>query len=142
MTRAVTLFLLFLPMLGGCSFIPAYSYNNLESDQPALDLPRPIENVYRTVSLRPLRPVAATLGTRKASLQTVPWQVTPACRTAAFGGSATPPTGPCHDANFVALSISGGGSRAAIFGAAVMFELERYGLLDESICCRACPAAA
>jgi predicted acylesterase/phospholipase RssA len=131
MTRAVALLLLFSPLLGGCSFIPAYSYVNLESGEPTLDLPRPVENVYRTVSLRPLRPETVTPGTRKASLQTVPWYVTPACRTATFGGSGIPPSGPCHDDNFVALSISGGGSRAAIFGAAVMFELERYGLLDD-----------
>lgn len=140
MTRAVTVllrsWLLCLPLLGGCGVIPLYSYNNGEAgpgdgDPRAFDFPRPVENLYRTVSLRPLRPETITPGTRKASLRTVPWYVAPACRTAAFSGSVTPPSGPCHDANFVALSISGGGSRAAIFGAAVMFELERYGLLDD-----------
>lgn len=136
MRPAITLLLLSLPVLGGCSFIPAYSYYNREATirddgQSALDVPRPVENVYRTVSLRPLLPEAVTAGTRKASLQTVPWYVAPACRTAVFGGSVAPPSGPCHDENFVALSISGGGSRAAIFSAAVMFELERYGLLDD-----------
>lgn len=131
MTRSATLFLLCLPLLAGCGFIPAYSYGNRESDQRPLDFPRPVENLYRTVSLRPLLPETVAPGTRKASLHSVPWHVTPACRTAAFGGSVTPSSGPCHDDSFVALSISGGGSRAAIFGAAVLFELERYGLLDD-----------
>ena len=35
------------------------------------------------------------------------------------------------DGRFVALAISGGGSRAANFGAAVMLELQQRGLLDE-----------
>jgi NTE family protein len=35
------------------------------------------------------------------------------------------------DGRFVALAISGGGSRAANFGAAVMLELRRRGLLEQ-----------
>src|SRR5574341_2092746 len=35
------------------------------------------------------------------------------------------------DDRFVALAISGGGSRAANFGAAVMLELQRRGLLEQ-----------
>ncbi|MEK7759707.1 MAG: hypothetical protein AAB304_08905, partial [Pseudomonadota bacterium] len=53
-----------------------------------------------------------------------------ACRTSAVPrpGEAIPEN--CRDDRFVSLAISGGGSRAAIFGAAVMFELQRYGLLQ------------
>ena len=36
-----------------------------------------------------------------------------------------------HDRQFLGLAISGGGSRAAVFGAAVMLELDRLGLLRQ-----------
>ncbi|MDH4225072.1 MAG: patatin-like phospholipase family protein, partial [Deltaproteobacteria bacterium] len=36
-----------------------------------------------------------------------------------------------NDGNFVAMSISGGGSRSAVFSAQVMFELQRYGVLQQ-----------
>ncbi len=35
------------------------------------------------------------------------------------------------DNNFIGLALSGGGSRAAVFSAAVMFELRRYGILQQ-----------
>src|SRR6266705_6876163 len=62
------------------------------------------------------------------------------------GGSETCPTGTSipdtagswkltdletKDGRFLALAIAGGGSRAANFGAAVMLELERRGLLEQ-----------
>lgn len=36
-----------------------------------------------------------------------------------------------HDGRFIGLAISGGGSRAAVFGGAVLKELERLGLLQQ-----------
>jgi predicted acylesterase/phospholipase RssA len=46
---------------------------------------------------------------------------------------AAPPAAPpsANDGWFVGLAISGGGSRSANFSAAVMFELQRLGLLDK-----------
>ena len=38
---------------------------------------------------------------------------------------------PRDDRNFVAIAISGGGSRAAVLSAAVLFELERYAVLQQ-----------
>jgi len=122
--------LLVLPILGGCGYIPLNSYKNQEATEH-FSVPRPVENIYRAISLRPQRDEKVAAGTGKASLQNVPWNVTTACR--ATYQSEQPAVIPeqCRDKNFVALTISGGGSRAAIFGAAVMFELERYGLLEQ-----------
>lgn len=39
--------------------------------------------------------------------------------------------GGVHDRDIVALALPGGGSRSAVFSAAVMFELQRKGLLEE-----------
>ncbi len=36
-----------------------------------------------------------------------------------------------HDRNFIAVTLPGGGSRSAVFSAAVLFELQRQGLLQE-----------
>ena len=38
---------------------------------------------------------------------------------------------PTTDNNFIGIAISGGGSRASVFSAAVFFELQRYGLLQQ-----------
>lgn len=51
----------------------------------------------------------------------------PSCPAAAGGLDSAMP----RNDVFVALTLSSGGSRAAIFAAAVMFELQRYGLLRE-----------
>jgi predicted acylesterase/phospholipase RssA len=37
-----------------------------------------------------------------------------------------------RDPDFIALAFSGGGSRAAVFSAAVMFELRRHGILQRA----------
>lgn len=130
MVRRFILVLLGLPALAGCSFIPLYSYNNEELTESLLAFPRPVENVYRALSLRP-QLTHIQSGVDKASLVKVPWNVTAACRARDQNTlSLTPSLRDCQDRNFVALAISGGGSRAAIFGAAVMFELQRYGLLE------------
>lgn len=130
MARAYILALLCLPVLTGCGYIPLYSYHNEELKAQPLTVPQPVQNVYRALSLRP-QLTGVQSGADKASLAKVPWNITPACRAQginAFSSSAS--LDDCEDKNFVALTISGGGSRAAIFGAAVMFELQRYGLLD------------
>jgi predicted acylesterase/phospholipase RssA len=130
MPRAIVLALLSVPALAGCGFIPLYSYNNEELDEHALTVPRPVQSVYRTLSLRP-QLTGAGSAVDKASLVKVPWNVKPACRAARFDPRSAPSApSDCQDHDFVALAISGGGSRAAVFGAAVMFELQRYGLLD------------
>lgn len=130
MLRALILALLGLPALAGCSFIPLYSYNNQEADQQTEPVPRSFENLYRAVSLRPLLTGNVTARSDKASLNTVPWYLRAGCRATVTPGSPALLRESCRDHNFVALAISGGGSRAAIFGAAVMFELQRYGLLE------------
>jgi len=126
----VVLLLLAVTGLAGCGFVPLYSYSNQENDPTSTPVPRPVENVYRVASLRPMRPANIPSGASKASLANVPWQVNAACRTVATSLSRESIPENCRDDRFVALAISGGGSRASIFGAAVMFELQRYGLLQ------------
>jgi predicted acylesterase/phospholipase RssA len=126
----VALLLLAVTGLAGCSFIPLYSYNNQESDQASAPVPRPVQNLYRAVSLRPMLPANVSSGASKASIANVPWQISAACRSVAVPQSRASMPEHCRDDRFVALAISGGGSRASIFGAAVMFELQRYGLLQ------------
>ncbi len=46
------------------------------------------------------------------------------------GSALLPKADPRENGHFVGLAISGGGSRAAVFGGAVMRELQRIGLLD------------
>jgi predicted acylesterase/phospholipase RssA len=126
----VVFLLLAVTGLAGCGFIPLYSYTNQESDHASNPFPRPVENLYRVASLRPMLPADAPSGAGKASLVSVPWQINAACRTVAAPLSRESIPENCRDDRFVALAISGGGSRASIFGAAVMFELQRYGLLQ------------
>jgi len=120
-----------VPALAGCSLIPLYSYQNKETRTDGISIPRPIENVYRTLSLRP-RLTQVESAEDKASLARVPWNIKAECRALTFASSPVLATaGECRDSDFVALAISGGGSRAAIFSAATMFELQRYGLLNQ-----------
>ena len=125
------LVLLCLPVLTGCGYIPLYSYSNKEEiKEQLLTIPRPVENVVRALSLRP-QLTGVQSGADKASLVKVPWNISAACRAKNLNPlSISPALDDCQDKNFVALAISGGGSRAAIFSAAAMFELQRYGLLQ------------
>lgn len=130
MLRALLLALLGLPVLAGCGTIPLYSYHNVELKEDPVTVPQPVQSFYRVLSLRP-QLTGSQSAVDKASLVKVPWNVAAACR----GKHSDKPTlssslDDCQDRNFVALAISGGGSRAAIFSAAVMFELQRYGLLE------------
>lgn len=53
-----------------------------------------------------------------------------ACRRLLFyGGGGDPCAGIARDSNFVALTLSGGGTRSAALSAAIMFELQRLGIL-------------
>jgi predicted acylesterase/phospholipase RssA len=77
-----------------------------------------------------------------ASLE-VPWNVDLACRNTfprtlnLAPGKTSVNKWPAQDCprareeRFVGMALSGGGSRAAIFSAASMFELERYGILQQ-----------
>ena len=129
MIRKSILALLILPGITGCGYVPLYSYHNEEFKAPAVNVPQPVQNVYRTLSLRP-QLTGVESGAHKASLVSVPWNIRPNCRAQGAKTSSALSAAECADKNFVALAISGGGSRAAIFGAAVMFELQRYGLLE------------
>ena len=110
----------FMPVLPGCSLIPLYEHPNHEA----------------TVEPAPLT------GTYNASLN-VPWSYdftavsearAAACRRALASdgltaGGAQACDGIPRDSNFVALAISGGGSRSAALAAAIMWELNRMGVL-------------
>jgi len=122
--------LLLLPLLGGCGILPFYSHTNEQSDLTDFSLPRPVENIYRVISLRPPLPKSIPSGVDKASLVRVPWQIHANCRNQAPTLSDDKIPERCRDTRFVALTLSGGGSRASVFGAAAMFEMQRYGVLD------------
>lgn len=130
MAQRLALILLALPVLHGCGMVPLYSHANRESEQTTIPVPRPVENIYRAISLRPPLPTSIPSGVEKATLVSVPWQVSAACRTPALMSSLSTLPERCRDTRFVALTISGGGSRASVFSAAVMFELQRYGVLE------------
>lgn len=130
MGSRIVFLLLAVTGFAGCSFVPWYSYSNQESERASTPVPRPVQNAYRVVSLRPLLPSDVPSSASKASIATVPWQINAACRTSTALQPGELILENCRDDRFVALAISGGGSRASIFGAAVMFELQRYGLLQ------------
>ena len=65
--------------------------------------------------------------------ENVPWRLDLNCRnTLPIAAGPLQPRGNCpqNDGNFVAIAISGGGSRSAVFSAQVLFELQRYGILQ------------
>lgn len=129
---------LWLGLLGGiaaalflhaCGLVPLYSHSNTQFPSARLVGQFSAEDVPS--------------GSDVASLE-VPWDINWQCRNS-FKVSKSEPAGiqtksvprlplescPRDDLNFVAIAISGGGSRAAVFSAAVLFELERYGLLQQ-----------
>lgn len=134
MNRIVRLLvaLLVLGCLTGCGFIPLYSYANKPLGAQESKLLSPIKTLTR--SLEPVSPLAS--GSYLASYQ-IPWNIDPACRDR-WPGSAESPvemcrrTGQATDPNLIAIAISGGGSRAAVFSAEVLFELQRYGILQQA----------
>ena len=56
MNSRIVFLLLMVTGLAGCSFVPLYSYSNQESERASAPVPRPVQNAYRVVSLRPLLP--------------------------------------------------------------------------------------
>lgn len=129
---------LWLGLLGGiaaalflhaCGLVPFYSYSNTKFPGVRLMGQYSAEQVPS--------------GSDAASLE-VPWKMNWQCRNG-FKMPNGEPAGiqtksaprlplescPRDDRNLVAIAISGGGSRAAVFSAAVLFELERYGLLQQ-----------
>jgi predicted acylesterase/phospholipase RssA len=105
-------------MLASCVIVPTNSHVNLSDADSRLPAPSPSSAAY----------IASV-----DVLHDVDWR----CRNE---WSGSPPersidrcrTGPSRrDPNFIALALSGGGSRAAVFSAAVMFELGRHGILQQ-----------
>ena len=106
-------------MLASCVIVPKNSHVNLSADDARLPAPAAASAAY----------IAST-----DVRHDVDWQ----CRNA---WSGTPPERSIdrcladasrRDPDFVALAFSGGGSRAAVFSAAVMFELRRHGILQRA----------
>jgi len=101
--------------LSACVIVPYYSHYNVKID--------------------PQEPIKQPSGAYLASTD-VQWRIDWHCRDNwQFNKKAksSNPLGACPktDNNFIGIGISGGGSRAAVFSAAVLFELERYGLLQQ-----------
>lgn len=100
--------------LNACTIVPEYSHTNK---------PLKKETTAGSIESEVFNPVM------RAS-EVVPWRINSKCRN-----EATPNTlNACKtdDPNFIAIAISGGGTRSAIFAAEVMFELQRYDLLVDN----------
>jgi NTE family protein len=98
-----------------CAIVPLYSHYNVKAG-----LQEPIK-----------QPSGAYLASTD-----VQWRLDWQCRDNwQFNKKAKSvnPVGACPktDNNFIGVAISGGGSRASVFSAAVFFELGRYGLLQQ-----------
>jgi hypothetical protein len=112
--------------LAGCAIIPAYSHGNTKQPGGRLTTQYQVQEVASASYL--------------ASYD-VPWDLDPTCRNQVKVALAPPQVQPvqppalaCPRTNrdFVGLAMSGGGSRAAVFSAAVLFELQRYGLAQQA----------
>jgi len=105
-------------MLASCVIVPTKSHVNLSIDDTGAPPPAAASAAY-----------IASADVR----HDVDWR----CRNAWRGIPPERSTDQCledasrRDPDFVALALSGGGSRAAVFSAAVMFELERHGILRQ-----------
>lgn len=115
-----------------CSILPLYSSVN-EPAPPAATGANPAAPPQRHF----WENANAQSGADLAS-EDVPWDMDLPCRNGqgTLDGTGKPEyparnACPRDDANFVAIAISGGGSRASVFSTQVLFELERYGLLQQ-----------
>jgi len=102
-----------------CAIVPYYSHYNVKADP------------YR----EPVPSAKAPSGAYLAS-EDVQWKVDWQCRDnwqfdRTLSSSNPLDACPTDDNNFIGVAISGGGSRASVFSAAVFFELQRYGLLQQ-----------
>jgi NTE family protein len=118
---SIALILLFA--VGGCSVVPCCGFDNESASQGRK------AGQYGTDEVRS--------GSHLASLN-VDWQLDWNCRNnynyEPKPGEAKPdPIQLCKgkDERFLGVAISGGGSRAAVFSAAVLFELRKYGILQQ-----------
>lgn len=112
--------------LSGCAIIPTHSHVNTKLPGARLKTQYQAQEVASAGYL--------------ASYD-VPWDLDLTCRNTLKvilppvpqTGPLSPPADACPRTNhdFVALAMSGGGSRAAVFSAAVLFELQRYGILQQ-----------
>jgi len=95
-----------------CSIIPVYSYQNKQS----VSDPEYTRGQNSDVK-----------GSESVASIDVPWDIDPECRNSL---KTNEDTSICKrsDDHFIGISISGGGSRSAVFSAAVLFELDRYSL--------------
>lgn len=105
--------------LSSCAIVPYYSHYNVKAD-PQREIPHKVD---------------APSGAYLAS-EDIQWKLDWRCRDHwqfDKDAKAPSPLSAClyDDNNFIGIAISGGGSRAAVFSAAVLFELERYGLLQQ-----------
>jgi predicted acylesterase/phospholipase RssA len=104
-----------------CTIFPFYTHENKEAGV-----------VRAKYSQNPVS--EAPSGTYLASYK-VKWKLDFDCRNSwefQPGSNSVPKTAcPETDPNFVGIAISGGGSRSAVLSAAVLFELERYGILQQ-----------
>lgn len=117
--------LLFSGWLAGCGILHINGYDNEPLPTPGKD--------GRKIGQADVTEVRSAA--ELASLN-VPWALDPVCRNgfdpARHPPGAAPATAcPGTDGRFVGLSISGGGSRAALFSAAVLFELQKHGVLQQ-----------
>jgi len=108
---------LLVMILPSCQTLPGYSHVNVsisDPDRPSPDLSS--TDYIASVDVR----------------YDLNWR----CRNAWSGSPPERSIDKCLDAsrrdpNFIALALSGGGSRAAVFSAAVMFELQKRGILQQ-----------
>ena len=121
MKRKLLLATALLPMalmIASCVIVPTNSHVNLSDADSRLPPPSPSSAAY----------IASV-----DVLHDVDWR----CRNEWSGGSPERSIDQCRadaarrDPNFIALALSGGGSRAAVFSAAIMFELQKRGILQQ-----------
>jgi len=107
--------------LVSCTIFPFYSHQNKKD--------KVTRNKY-TQNLENNAPSGAYLASYDVN-----WQLDFDCRNNwefQQGDNLLPVSGcPQNDSNFIGMAISGGGSRSAVFSAAVFFELQRYGILQQ-----------
>lgn len=105
-------------MLASCVIVPTNSHVNLSDADSRLPAPSPSSAAY--IASDDIR-------------YDVDWR----CRNQWSGSPPERSIDQCRavpsrrDPNFIALAFSGGGSRAAVFSAAVMFELQKRGILQQ-----------
>lgn len=107
--------------LVSCTIFPFYSHQNKKD--------KVIRNKY-TQNPENKAPSGAYLASYDVN-----WQLDFDCRNKwefQQGNNSLPASEcPQNDTNFIGMAISGGGSRSAVFSAAVFFELQRYGILQQ-----------